>query len=42
MHTHSRSASMQKMTEIQKSIDGWDGKDIIQMCSEFIMGECSS
>ncbi|KAK0054856.1 son of sevenless 2, partial [Biomphalaria pfeifferi] len=37
LHPHSRSATVQKMTEIQKSIDGWDGKDIIQMCSEFIM-----
>ncbi|XP_059162267.1 son of sevenless homolog 2-like [Physella acuta] len=37
MHSHSRSATVQKMTEIQKSIDNWDSKDIIQMCSEFIM-----
>lgn len=25
------------MTEVQKSIDGWEGKDIGQCCSEFIL-----
>lgn len=29
------------MSELQKSIDGWEGKDIWQSCSEFILGnEC--
>ncbi|GFO27436.1 son of sevenless, partial [Plakobranchus ocellatus] len=37
MHAQTRSVTVQKMTEIQKSIEGWDGKDMFQMCSEFIM-----
>ncbi|KAL5007967.1 hypothetical protein ScPMuIL_013548 [Solemya velum] len=32
-----RQAVLQKMTELQKSIDGWEGKDIWQSCSEFIL-----
>lgn len=27
------------MSELQKSIDGWEGKDIWQSCSEFILGK---
>jgi hypothetical protein len=27
------------MNELQKSIDGWDGKNIGQSFNEFIMGE---
>ncbi|XP_023654402.1 son of sevenless homolog 1-like [Paramormyrops kingsleyae] len=29
--------AIKKMNEIQKNIDGWEGKDIGQCCSEFIM-----
>lgn len=32
-----RQAIVQKMTDLQKSIDGWEGKDIWQSCSEFIL-----
>ena len=31
-----RATAMAKMTEIQKSIDDWDGKDIWQSCNKFI------
>ncbi|XP_043192883.1 son of sevenless homolog 2-like isoform X2 [Amphibalanus amphitrite] len=32
-----RQASLQKMNEVQRSIDGWEGKDISQCgCSEFV------
>lgn len=34
----SRQAALQKMNELQKSIDGWEGKDIGQCCSEVVMG----
>jgi len=33
-----RQAVVQKMSELQKSIDGWEGRDIWQSCSEFILG----
>lgn len=33
----SRQFSMQKMNEIQKNIEGWEGRDISQVCNEFIM-----
>ncbi|KAB7496925.1 Son of sevenless-like protein 2 [Armadillidium nasatum] len=33
----SRQAMLQKLNEIQKSIEGWEGKDIAQCCSEYIM-----
>lgn len=32
-----RQAALTKMNELQKSIDGWEGKDIWQSCNEFIM-----
>ncbi|XP_010775235.1 son of sevenless homolog 1-like [Notothenia coriiceps] len=32
-----RHLAMRKMSEIQRSIEGWEGKDIGQSCSEFIM-----
>lgn len=34
-----RQQVVQKMSELQKSIDGWEGKDIWQSCSEFILGK---
>lgn len=34
----SRKVAVAKMNELQKSIDGWEGKDIGQSCNEFIMG----
>ncbi|XP_014673942.1 PREDICTED: son of sevenless homolog 1-like [Priapulus caudatus] len=33
----SRKVAVAKMNELQKSIDGWEGKDIGQSCNEFIM-----
>ncbi|XP_022105287.1 son of sevenless homolog 1-like isoform X2 [Acanthaster planci] len=33
----SRQLSIQKMNEIQKNIEGWEGKDINQLCNEFII-----
>ena len=34
-----REVALQKMQELQKSIDGWEGKNIGQSCHEFIMGQ---
>ncbi|CAJ0965586.1 unnamed protein product [Ranitomeya imitator] len=33
----SKRLAIKKMNEIQKNIDGWEGKDIGQCCNEFIM-----
>ena len=33
----SRQFSMQRMNDIQKNIEGWEGRDISQVCNEFIM-----
>ena len=32
-----RAAALTKMSELQRSIDGWEGKDIGQFCNEFVM-----
>lgn len=32
-----RATALAKMTDIQRAIDGWEGKDIGQSCNEFIM-----
>ena len=37
-----RQAVVQKMSELQKSIDGWEGRDIWQSCSEFIIGKAKT
>lgn len=42
-HNHmGRPAALTKMNELQKSIDGWEGKHIGESCNEFIMGKGSS
>ncbi|XP_076042569.1 son of sevenless homolog 2-like isoform X2 [Oratosquilla oratoria] len=33
----SRQAALQKMNEVQRSIDGWEGKDIGQSCNELVL-----
>ena len=30
--------SLDKLRELEKSIDGWDGKKITQSCTELVMG----
>ncbi|XP_025106105.1 son of sevenless homolog 2-like [Pomacea canaliculata] len=37
LHGRSNRSQVQKMTELQRNIDGWEGKDIWQSCSEFIL-----
>lgn len=32
-----RAAALTKMSELQRSIEGWEGKDISQFCNEFVM-----
>ncbi|XP_072171544.1 son of sevenless homolog 2-like [Diadema setosum] len=34
----SRQMCIKRMNEIQKNIEGWEGRDISQLCNEFIMG----
>ncbi|XP_043111223.1 son of sevenless homolog 2 [Puntigrus tetrazona] len=35
--SRSKQAAIKRMNDIQKSIDGWEGRDIGQCCSQFIM-----
>lgn len=35
----SRETALIKMNELQKSIDGWEGKDIGQTCNELLIGK---
>jgi len=34
-----REAALTKMAQLQKSIDGWEGKNIGQSCNECVIGE---
>lgn len=36
-----RQSAIDKKNELQKSIDGWDVKDLGQYCNELIRGEWS-
>ncbi len=35
--SRSKQAAIKRMNDIQRSIDGWEGRDIGQCCSQFIM-----
>ena len=34
-----RQAALTKMQELIKIVDGWEGKDTVNSCNKFIMGE---
>lgn len=38
----SRQQTLSKMKELQRSIDGWEGKVITQCCNEFVLGMYTS